>query len=472
MTKQEIIDKIMVPIVSKGFQAYFVGGCVRDQIMSLVPHDFDICTDATPDELHKIFKHFSTQNSEIFGVTMPIIDGELVEIATMRRDITKGRHPKIEFTRDMKEDAERRDFTCNALYEDAQGTVYDPVGTGIKDIKANELRFVGRAIDRISEDPLRLFRFCRFQAQKSFSGAKTFEENIDEIQKLITSAGGAKEFFKDVSKERMLKELTGTFGGKYFMKKTDRSFEHMIAFKITEVLGMQKVIEGLAATTQNPVWHAEGSVFIHTRMTMEAMADILTDEDEHERFLMQMAAFLHDIGKPICAAKKEKKNPEDTFYKMKEHDILGAPVAFDFCKSIGMANKDCEVIRNLTEHHMQMHRFTESKSRYKVMTLLHNKDFDRLVKLCKADERGCIKTQPDEWPKIDDALRMPQFAEMLRTPMPEPIITGQDLLDAGCKPGPAFKKALEVAYKVQVDGHETRKTAILNNAIALVKRTK
>ena len=94
MTKQEIIDKIMMPIVSKGFQAYFVGGCVRDQIMGIASHDFDICTDATPDELHKIFKHFSTQNSEIFGVTMPIVDGELVEIATMRRDITKGRHPK------------------------------------------------------------------------------------------------------------------------------------------------------------------------------------------------------------------------------------------------------------------------------------------------------------------------------------------------------------------------------------------
>lgn len=469
MTKQEIIDKVMTPITDRGFQAYFVGGCVRDQIMGVDPHDFDICTDATPDGLHTIFKHFSTQNSEVFGVTMPIIDGELIEIATMRHDITKGRHPKIEFTRDMKEDAERRDFTCNALYEDAKGTVYDPVGTGVEDIKANELKFVGRAIDRISEDPLRLFRFCRFQAQKGFSGTKTFEENIDEIRSLIAAAGGAASFFQDVSKERMLKELTGTFGGKHFMKKTDKSFDHMIAFRITEVLGMQKIIEDLAVTTQNPVWHSEGNVFIHTRMTMEAMADILTNEDEHERFLMQMAAFLHDIGKPISVAKKEKKNPEDTLYRVKDHDILGAPAAFDFCKSIGMTNKDCEVIRNLTEHHMQMRRFTESSSRYKVMALFHNKDFDRLVKLCKADEKGCITTQPDEWPKIEDALKMPKYAEMLETPMPEPLVTGQDLLDAGCKPGPAFKKALEVAYKVQVDGHETRKTAILNNAIALAK---
>ena len=125
MTKQEIIDKVMTPIMDRGFQTYFVGGCVRDQIMGIAPHDFDICTDATPDELHTVFKHLSAQNSEVFGVTMPIIDGELIEIATMRRDITKGRHPKIEFTKNIKEDAERRDFTCNALYEDAKGTVYE-----------------------------------------------------------------------------------------------------------------------------------------------------------------------------------------------------------------------------------------------------------------------------------------------------------------------------------------------------------
>lgn len=469
MTKQEIIDKVMMPITDRSFQAYFVGGCVRDQIMGVDPHDFDICTDATPDELHTIFKHFSTQNSEVFGVTMPIIDGELIEIATMRRDITKGRHPKIEFTKDIKEDAERRDFTCNTLYEDAKGTIYDPVGTGIDDIKANELKFVGHAVDRISEDPLRLFRFCRFQAQKGFSGVKTFEENISEIKNLIAKAGGAASFFKDVSKERMLKELVGIFGGKYFMKKADKSLDHMAALGITEALGMQKVIDNLLATDQNPVWHAEGNVFIHTRMTMGAMADILVDEDEHERFLMQMAAFLHDVGKPVSAAKKEKKNPEDTFYRMTDHDILGAPVAFDFCKNIGMANKDCEVIRNLVEHHMQMHRFTESNSRYKVMVLFHNKDFERLVKLCKADEQGCITTQSDSWLKIEDALKIPKYTEMLKASMPEPIVTGKDLLNAGCKPGPFFKKALEMAYKVQVDGHETRRTAILNNAIALAK---
>lgn len=472
MTKQEIIDKVMQPLALTGFKVYFVGGCVRDQIMGVEPHDYDICTDAMPAELHAIFRRFSTQNSEMFGVTMPIIDGEVVEIATMRRDMTKGRHPEIKFTRNINEDAARRDFTCNALYEDAEGNILDPTGFGLKDIKANELRFVGKAVDRVSEDPLRLFRFCRFEAQKGFSGEKTFEESAGEIQSLIASAGGAEKFFKDVSKERMLKELVGTFGGKRFMSKSDKSFSHMAAFKITEALGMQEIIDSLDATTQNPIWHAEGSVFVHTRMAMEAMAEILDKEDEHERFVMQMAAFLHDVGKPVSASKREKKNSEDTFYKMKDHDTLGAPVAYNFCKNLGMANKDCEIIRNMVEHHMMMHRFTEFSSRYKVMQLLHNKDFNRLVKLCMADERGCVMTQPDEWPRIEDALKIPKFAEMLRTPMPEPWITGKDLLDAGCVPGPGFKKALEVAYKVQVDGHETRRLAILNNAIALAKKFK
>jgi len=167
--KDQYKAKVLNPINEAGFKAYFVGGCVRDFLMGVEPHDYDICTTATPEELHKIFNKFSnvSNNSEPFGVTMLLIeiDGkfEEVEIATLRKDITKGRHPKIEFTRDIKEDAERRDFTVNALYEDIDGFIFDMVG-GAQDIKNRTLRFVGNAQDRINEDPLRIFRFVRFLA--------------------------------------------------------------------------------------------------------------------------------------------------------------------------------------------------------------------------------------------------------------------------------------------------------------------
>ena len=475
MTKQEIIDKVMQPIINKGFQVYFVGGCVRDKIMNIEPHDYDLVTDATPAGLHTIFKQFSNQNSEIFGVTMPIIDSEPIEVATMRQDITKGRHPKIEFTKDIHKDAMRRDFTCNALYEDIHGNIIDPTGFGISAIEHKELRFVGNAIDRISEDPLRLFRFCRFEAQKGFSGDKTFQENKDKIIELIKSAGGANKFFKSVSKERMLKELVGIFGGKYFMSKTpekkDESFQHMLDFGIFDILGIKKILNDLEKTAQNQAWHFEGNVLVHTLMVMKEMAKILNTStaDEHERFLMQMAALLHDIGKPVCAAKGEKKNKEDAFCYMNDHDIIGAPLAYDFCKSLGMTNKDSEIIKNLVENHMKIHKFVEYKSRYKVMQVLHNKDFNRLVQLGKADERGRIHNKVYEQLGLEEILKLPKYAEMLNTPMPKPLITGQDLLNAGCKPGPLFKKALQIAYKIQVDGHETRKEVILNNVKKLIK---
>ena len=106
MDKKQIIDNVIIPIEKQGFHAYFVGGCVRDALMNVEPHDYDICTDATPKQLHTIFEKFSntSENAEPFGVTMPLIKidnvAEEFEIATMRRDITKGRHPKVVFTTD------------------------------------------------------------------------------------------------------------------------------------------------------------------------------------------------------------------------------------------------------------------------------------------------------------------------------------------------------------------------------------
>ena len=137
--KNILIHEIFEPIEKAGFKAWFVGGCVRDQLMGVTPHDFDICTNATPADLHKIFTNFSnvSENSEPFGVTIILVPSNNtmieVEIATLRKDITKGRHPKIEFTDSIKEDAMRRDFTVNALFETSKGEIIDPTGLGVAD---------------------------------------------------------------------------------------------------------------------------------------------------------------------------------------------------------------------------------------------------------------------------------------------------------------------------------------------------
>lgn len=113
MTKQEIIEKVITPIENAGFKAYFVGGCVRDELTGRTPHDYDISTNATPDEINKIFGVTGTRKANLYGVSMPIINGEQVEIATWRSDLTRGRHPTIKFSNKIEDDAFRRDFTVN-----------------------------------------------------------------------------------------------------------------------------------------------------------------------------------------------------------------------------------------------------------------------------------------------------------------------------------------------------------------------
>lgn len=455
MTKEDIKKYVMEPIFSKGYKVYFVGGCVRDSLFGEEPHDYDLVTDATPEQLHTIFDKFSEQNSEPFGVTIPVIKNELIEIATMRKDITKGRHPKIEYTTSLEEDAFRRDFTVNALYEDRSGNVIDPTN-GVKDLFKRELKFVGDPVERIAEDPLRVFRFCRFQAQKGLKPSLT-EEQMNEIIKKVSEPN----FYSEVSKERMLKEFIGILGGNYFMKEEDLTLNYMRLFKVTDALGLEKIFEDMENTSQNPAWHSEGSVYNHTVLVMREMA-----KEKHD-WIDMLGTMLHDIGKPISASRKEKKREQDFWYQVKDHPVTGAPAAELFCKNLKMSNNDVKIIKELVLLHMDMHKLSNVTSKYKKLKLYTNPIFDRLVKLCRSDSNGSRPILPDKWEDIDTIIKKDK--ELIGISMPEPIVTGNDLIEAGIKPSEFFKKALEVAHKVQVDQNITDKKVLLNNVLKIAK---
>lgn len=171
-----MLDKLMTPETHKlgkafadaGFEIRFVGGCVRDALLGVVPKDVDFCTDATPDEMRDIAtsNHFKFLPTGVqHGTATLVVDGEAFEVTTLRVDVeTDGRHAEVEFTRSFEVDAERRDLTINAMSMDFNGLVYDYFG-GREDLKNKVVRFVGVPELRIQEDYLRILRYFRFAAR-------------------------------------------------------------------------------------------------------------------------------------------------------------------------------------------------------------------------------------------------------------------------------------------------------------------
>ena len=185
-----------------GKQARFAGGCVRDHQLGVKPKDYDVATTATPEEICTIFKQ---ENQRVVptgidhGTITVVIKGIAIEVTTLRQDIeTDGRHAKVQFGQSFQEDAARRDFTINALFEDKDGKVYDYYG-GLEDLKNQVLRFVGEASGRIQEDYLRILRFFRFWARLQFSADKAALKAIDTH----------KDGLRQISRERILAELMG-----------------------------------------------------------------------------------------------------------------------------------------------------------------------------------------------------------------------------------------------------------------------
>lgn len=518
--KEHLIEKVFKPIKNAGFDVFFVGGCVRDKLMGVEPHDFDITTSATPEQLHTIFDKFSnvSKNSEQFGVTMILIPSLVqaddlkpsymeVEIATFRKDTSLGRHPTVSLGASIEEDAARRDFTVNALYENAEGNVIDPTGKGLEDLLTGTLRFVGKAVDRVKEDPLRLFRACRFQAQKGFSldNGLSIEDQTD-ISNLIESTG-IEKLFEDVSKERQLKEIKGIFGGKFFMTENDTTMRYLTVFGLLKVMGLQDIFDEMRQTKQNPKWHAEGATaIVKINGVTSAMpgeyaselfeksvkgeikdfeiikftecGDVLThafnvmkemSKIDHD-WIDAMSAMLHDIGKAVSSRRGEKKNPEDAWCRTKDHPITGAPLAEELCKNMKMSNDEVEIIKDLVLRHMDMHHLGGFKSKYAILKLTTNPNWERLVKLAGCDDKGCCKTAlDDEEMPIEKIVSLPKIKECIGMEMPERILTGDDLIERGFKPGPTFKKALEVAHKVQIDQGITDKDILFRQVKSIVK---
>lgn len=364
---------------------YFVGGYVRDMLLDLDPKDIDIATEAKPEEVKEIFKNEKfIEVGESFNIVMLVKDGETFEIATFRGEgeYTDGRRPNEVFYADPERDALRRDFTINALFYDPfTHKIVDYVG-GKKDIETKLLRAIGEPIERFKEDYLRMLRAIRFAAQKGFTiDTKTFGA-------IKQAAGNIGKISKERVKVEMDKILMSSKPGDYLEVLRESGLLHEL----------YPEIEKLQDEDQNPVYHPEGNVFIHTKNALN-----VSDKD----YILRWAILLHDIGKPSSRMVKKER------IRHPGHEEASTKMADKILRKYKFDNKTREQIVWLIKNH-GFGMAWKSMSEYKKKKLVSHPLFDKLLKHYEAD-RLSSQDEMITHDALDDIKSYTQFTDKFKS---------------------------------------------------------
>jgi putative nucleotidyltransferase with HDIG domain len=419
-----------------GHQAYFVGGCVRDILLEREPADFDVATNATPDRVQQLFPHSLAVGAQ-FGVIVVTEnsragDSLQVEVATFRSDIgySDGRHPdRVVYAKSPQEDVKRRDFTINALLLNPEkDEILDFVG-GRDDLRAGIIRAIGNAEDRFREDKLRMVRAVRFAARFRYA---IEEATFAAIVKLAPE-------IHQVSAERIRDELTKllTEG------EARRGFELLDETRLLPELLPE--IARMKGVGQPPQFHPEGDVWIHTLLMIGKLRP-------NGSPTVAWGALLHDVGKPPTF--KPASGPGDRI-RFDEHAEVGTRMAEEICRRLRFSNEDTTQIAALVANHM----------RFKDVLQMKPATLKRFVRLDRFDEHmelhrlDCLSSHSN----LDNYDFMRRF--LAETPpeqvRPPRILTGDDLVRLGYRPGPTFKAILEAVEEAQLNGTlQTREDAL------------
>jgi poly(A) polymerase len=415
----------------RGFQGYLVGGCVRDLLLKREPKDYDVATDATPQQVMQIFPDTYPVGAQFGVVLVPVSDGacgqssavsksEMVEVATFRSDIgySDGRHPdEVRFSRNPREDVARRDFTINGMLLDpVSGEVLDFVG-GRNDLAAGIIRSIGDPEHRFEEDKLRMLRAVRFTAR--------FEYEIDPGTFAAIQRQG--DQIRVVSRERARDELTRMLTEGH----ADRAFQlldetGLLPHVLPEISAMKGV-------QQPPDFHPEGDVFVHTLMLLDHLPEPCSPT-------LAWGALLHDVGKPPTFRVAADR------IRFDDHVEVGVKMAEEICRRLRFSNDDTEQILALIQNHMRFgHVMRMKESTLKKFMRLPR--FDEHMALHRADvlaSHGNLGAY--EYVQLKQNEIPPQ---MMR---PSKLITGDDLIAAGHAPGPKFREILNAVEDAQLEG--------------------
>ena len=436
--------EIVSTLRQQGHQAYLAGGCVRDLLLSRKPADYDVATDATPQQVMQIFPQ-TYAVGEQFGVVLvpqseasgatgvparPSERGErAVEVATFRSDggYSDGRHPdEVRFTKDPREDVQRRDFTINGMMLDpATNKVLDFVG-GRDDLRAGIIRAIGDPERRFTEDKLRMLRAVRFAAR--------FDYKIDPATRAAIQRLAPK--IHQVSCERVREELT----------KMLTEGQARRAFELLDTNGLlREVLPEIAAmkgVEQPPQYHPEGDVFVHTLLLLEKLPAGASKT-------LAWGALLHDVGKPSTFRIAPDR------IRFDGHVEVGVKMAAEILRRLRFSNHETDLILALVNNHMRFGAVQRMKQST-LKKLLRLPAFEEHLELHRID---CLSShgQLDAYEYTQEQLRsLPP--EAIR---PAPLITGRDLIEAGYEPGPRFKQVLTAVEDAQLEGRLASRDAAM-----------
>lgn len=448
--KQEIpkiILKTAAALQDAGFEAYLVGGCVRDLMLNRKPKDWDITTNAKPEEIQKLFPKTVYENK--FGTVAVINENvsdetlKVVEITPYRLEekYSDKRHPdKVRFTNNIEDDLKRRDFTVNAMALNPVSRETVDIFNGKDDLEKKIIRAVGDPEERFSEDALRILRAIRFAVELGFTIDKKTEKAIREHAQSL----------KMIAKERIREE----FIKMVMAERPSRGMEMMRELNVLKYVIPE--LEDGCGIEQNKAH--KFTVWEHNIRSLDHAAG------RNWPLEIRLAALLHDVGKP-ASRRWSKEKGDWTFYG---HDVIGGRMAAKILARLKFPKKTIELVSKLVRYHLffsETETITLSAVRRTVRNVGPENVWELMkVRFCDRIGMGRPKETPYRLRKyesmIDEAMRSPVSVKMLK-------INGQKVMEiTGEKPGPKIGNILNILLE------ETFENPDLNNPAYLEKRAK
>lgn len=455
----EKVISIAETVKSSGGRAMLVGGCVRDELMGIEPKDWDVeVYGIAPERLRNILDQVGEVNvvGEAFAVYKIGRDLD-VSIPRRERKVSGGhRGFVVEGDPDMsfEEACSRRDFTINAILRDIlTGEIVDPFA-GQLDIEKKVLRMVSSKT--FAEDSLRVLRACQFAARFEFD---IDVETVDFCKQIDVT---------DLPKERIWGEFEKLL---LIPRSPSIGLKWLYEFGVTEQLFPE--MQALIGVPQEPAWHPEGDVDVHTLMVVDEARMLIDELDYPRKVAVMLGALAHDFGKPPTTEFVDGRT------RSRGHDEAGVEPTLSFLDTLGINTLDGFDVRNqivqLVRYHLKPGAYYGAKTPVgdgAFRRLARKVEADLLYRVAKADSLGRYPNG-DKSKAIFGSEAQEWFIEKVRElqvekKAPDPILMGRHLIDLGMTPGPEFKKILDAVYEMQLDGE----IADLKKALCVAVRLK